>query len=104
MTAMGNGMTFGGWLKQRRKEAGITQDRLAERLAFSSAMLWKMEADERRPSSQIAQLLAVYFHVPEGEREAFVTFARTGRSDAASFSFSESQSDGESDGVLARAP
>jgi predicted ATPase/DNA-binding XRE family transcriptional regulator len=97
--AMGNGITFGGWVKQRRKELGITQVELAERLAFSSVMLWKMEADERRPSRQIAQLLADYFRVPNDEREAFITFARSGRA-----AYTPPSSKTQSDEDLARAP
>jgi predicted ATPase/DNA-binding XRE family transcriptional regulator/Tfp pilus assembly protein PilF len=77
---MAEGITFGSWLKQRRKELGLTQEELAERVDCSYGTMRKLEADERRPSGQIAHLLAGYFHVPDDEREAFVTFARTGRS------------------------
>jgi predicted ATPase/transcriptional regulator with XRE-family HTH domain len=76
---MSEGITFGSWLKQRRNEMGITQDVLAESLGFSPITLWKIEAGERRPSSQTAALLADYFRVPDDEREAFIIFARSGR-------------------------
>jgi predicted ATPase/transcriptional regulator with XRE-family HTH domain/Tfp pilus assembly protein PilF len=74
---MAGGTTFGGWLKQRRKDEGIAQEELAEEVGCSLAMLRKIESGERRPSGQIAQLLAEHFHIPAGEREAFVVFART---------------------------
>ena len=90
-------ITFGGWLKQRRKERGITQDELAGALGFSPVMLWKIEADDRRPSRQIAHLLADYFQVPHDEREAFITFARGGRPPSLI-------SQTTSDEILARAP
>src|SRR5687767_10343822 len=90
-------ITFGGWLKQRRKERGITQDELAGALGFSPVMLWKIEADDRRPSRQIAHLLADYFQVPHDEREAFTTFARGGRPPSLI-------SQTTSDEILARAP
>src|SRR5436190_7939951 len=71
------GTTFGSWLKQRRKELGVAQDELAERIGCSEAMLWKIEAGRRHPSSQIAHLLAYYFRIPTDEHEAFVAFARS---------------------------
>src|SRR5687768_4041950 len=76
--SMSDGITFGGWLKQRRKEHGISQDELADTVGISPSMLWKIEANERRPSGQIASLIADYFRIPTDERDAFVTFARTG--------------------------
>src|SRR5215207_10737477 len=69
-------ISFGEWLKQRRREAGITRDDLAERTACSSITLQKIESGERRPSRQIALSLAELFHVPVDEQEAFITFAR----------------------------
>lgn len=76
---MSEGITFGGWLKQRRRESGVTQEGLAERINCSLITLQKIETGERRPSGQIAQLLADYLSIPADEREAFTTFARTGR-------------------------
>jgi predicted ATPase/transcriptional regulator with XRE-family HTH domain len=79
MTAMPEGITFSEWLKQHRRELGISQEELAEKVDCSISTLRKLEADERRPSGQIAHLLADYFRIPPDEREAFVIFARTGR-------------------------
>lgn len=70
--------TFGGWLRKRRTELGITRADLAEQLGFSFDLLRKLESGLRRPSGQIAQLLADRFHIPTDEREAFITFARAG--------------------------
>jgi predicted ATPase/transcriptional regulator with XRE-family HTH domain len=70
---------FGVWLRQRRTELGVTRAELAERVGFSFDLLRKLESGLRRPSGQIANLIADYFHVPADEREAFVTFARSGR-------------------------
>src|SRR5829696_162802 len=69
-------ISFGDWLKQQRREAGISRDDLAGRTACSSEMLQKIENGTRRPSRQIALSLADLFHVPADEQEAFVTFAR----------------------------
>jgi predicted ATPase/transcriptional regulator with XRE-family HTH domain len=74
-----NETTLGGWLRQRRSEMGLTQEELADGLGFSPAMMRKIETGERRPSGQIAHLLAGYFRIPDDEREAFVAFARSGR-------------------------
>jgi predicted ATPase/transcriptional regulator with XRE-family HTH domain len=76
---MSEGITFGRWVKERRKERGVTQEELAGRIDCSLFTLQKIESGERRPSGQIANLLADYFRIPEDEREAFVVFARTGR-------------------------
>src|SRR5688572_19911785 len=76
---MADGITFSEWLKQRRRELGISQEELAEKIDCSPSTLRKLEADERRPSGQIAHLLADFLRIPHDEREAFVTFARTGR-------------------------
>ena len=70
---------FGSWLRQQRRELGIAQEELAERIGCSAIMLRKLEAGERHPSNQIAQLLADYLGIPANEREAFIAFARTGQ-------------------------
>lgn len=76
---MREGITFGGWLKQRRRELGVTQEELAESIGCSGTAIRKIEVGDRHPSGQIAQLLADYLSIPADEREAFIAFARTGR-------------------------
>src|SRR5260221_9249672 len=76
---MSSEVTFGGWLKQRRKERGVGPDALAEQIGCSTIALRKMEAGERRPSRQMALLLAQFLGIPNDEHEAFVTFARSGQ-------------------------
>ena len=51
------GITFGGWLKQRRKEPGINHDKFAELTGCSVISLLKIEAGKRRPSRQLAEIL-----------------------------------------------
>jgi predicted ATPase/DNA-binding XRE family transcriptional regulator len=79
------GISFGAWLRARRDKLGMTQDELADKLALSFSMLRKLEAGSRRPSGQIASLLADYFGIPGDEREAFIIFARTGYGAGAAF-------------------
>lgn len=67
---------FGKWLKGRRKQLGVAQKDLARAASCSVMTIVKIEAGERRPSRQIAGMLANYFAVPTEEREAFIEFAR----------------------------
>ncbi len=50
--------SFGLWVKQLRKELDLTQAELAGRAACSPVTIKKIEADERRPSKQMADMLA----------------------------------------------
>jgi predicted ATPase/DNA-binding XRE family transcriptional regulator len=71
-------LSFGEWLKRQRKAAGLTQEQLAAQVNCSTITLRKIEAEERRPSEQIAARLAEIFNIPPQERPAFVHFARVG--------------------------
>ncbi|NIV28332.1 MAG: helix-turn-helix domain-containing protein, partial [Anaerolineae bacterium] len=46
--------SFGEWLKQRRKQLRLTQRELASSAFCSVPMIKKIEADERRPSLELA--------------------------------------------------
>lgn len=73
---MGPSDTFGNWLKRRRRTLDLTQGALADCAGCSVVTIRKFEADERRPSRQLAELLADCLQIPETERAAFVAFAR----------------------------
>jgi predicted ATPase/DNA-binding XRE family transcriptional regulator len=68
--------TFGEWLRQRRDGLGLTRKELAERVGCSVSTLRKIEEGERRPSGQVAGLLANCLEVPTGERSTFLRVAR----------------------------
>jgi predicted ATPase/transcriptional regulator with XRE-family HTH domain len=68
--------SFGEWLKQRRERLRLTQRELAAAVHCSVAMIKKVEADERRPSPEIAGLLAISLKIPEHDQEIFVEVAR----------------------------
>ena len=68
--------SFGTWLKLRRKALDLTQAELANQVGCSAAAIRKIEAEERRPSAQIAERLAEIFSVPQNERATFLRFAR----------------------------
>ena len=69
-------VSFGEWLKRRRKSAGLTQEQLAQQLNCSTITLRKIESEERRPSAQIVEQLAEVFNVPQTEQTVFLRFAR----------------------------
>ena len=68
--------SFGNWVKRRRKGADLTQQDLAQRLGCSVSAIVKIEADERRPSRQVAELLAQHLEIPSDQRELFLRVAR----------------------------
>jgi transcriptional regulator with XRE-family HTH domain len=68
-------LTFGGWLKRRRGGLGLTQKELARRIGYAEVKLRKVEADEVRPSRQMAEALAEALQIAADERARFVHFA-----------------------------
>lgn len=67
---------FGRWLRQQRKRLDLSQSALAERARCSSDTIQKIETGTRRPSREVAALLADALAVPLDERPAFIHFAR----------------------------
>jgi predicted ATPase/DNA-binding XRE family transcriptional regulator len=74
---MNDDASFGGWLKQRRKQLDLTQAMLAEQVGCAAETLRKIEAGRLRPSRQVAARLAECLQVPAAERDAFVKSARS---------------------------
>ena len=68
--------SFGYWLRRRRKALDLTQEALAKQVGCSEVTIRKIEADERRPSRQIAERLAVVLAIETAERAAFLKAAR----------------------------
>jgi predicted ATPase/transcriptional regulator with XRE-family HTH domain len=68
--------SFGEWLKQRRERLRMTQREVAAGAHCSPAMIKKVEADERQPSPELAELLASALHVPEADHGLFIQVAR----------------------------
>jgi transcriptional regulator with XRE-family HTH domain len=69
-------ISFGRWLHWRRRTLDLTQEALARRVGCSVATIRKLEADERRPSLQIAARLADSLEVAAADRLALIAFAR----------------------------
>ena len=68
--------SFGTWIKRRRKALDLTQQELARRVGCSVSAIVKIESDERRPSHQIAELLARQLDIPEDQHDQFLKVAR----------------------------
>ena len=69
-------ISFGLWLKERRIGLELTQADLADCVGCSVVTIRKIEADERRPSEQIAELLAQCLHLPAEQYALFLQVAR----------------------------
>ena len=72
--------SFGDWVKRRRKALDLTQQELAKKVGCSVSLIFKMESDERRPSRQIAELLAKHLEIDPGQQELFLKVARQEKS------------------------
>src|SRR5690348_9827156 len=69
-------VSFGVWLQRRRRALDMTQAGLGRRAGVAAATIRKIEADERRPSAQVAERLADALAVPPAGRALFVRVAR----------------------------
>jgi len=67
---------FGEWLKRRRNKLDLTQAELGARAGCSVHALRKIESGERKPSRQLAGLLARSLKLPTEEHTTFVRVAR----------------------------
>jgi predicted ATPase/transcriptional regulator with XRE-family HTH domain len=81
---------FGHWLRRQRKALDLTQEQVAQGVGCSSKTIEKIEGGTRRPSRQVAELLATFFSIPADEQASFVTFARSQTSGVAAALSTES--------------
>jgi formylglycine-generating enzyme required for sulfatase activity/transcriptional regulator with XRE-family HTH domain len=68
--------SFGEWVRLRRRALDLSQEELAQRVAYSVATIRKIESDGQRPSRDLAQKLAEPLRLAPDERETFVQVAR----------------------------
>jgi predicted ATPase/DNA-binding XRE family transcriptional regulator len=68
--------SFGHWLRLKRKALDLTLEGLADQVGCSASTIRKLEEEERRPSTQIAERLADVFNISQTERASFLRFAR----------------------------
>jgi non-specific serine/threonine protein kinase len=72
--------SFGEWLRHRRRELDLTQEELARQVGCARISIRKIEADQMRPSKQLAELLIKHLRVPAQEAGNFMRLARGGAS------------------------
>src|SRR5512139_2680317 len=68
--------SFGTWVKRRRKALDLTREELASQVGCSTSLIFKIESDERRPSRQMAELLARHLEITQEQRTLFLKIAR----------------------------
>ncbi|MEZ4863695.1 MAG: AAA family ATPase [Caldilineaceae bacterium] len=68
--------TLAEWIRRRRKALDLTQSALAQRVGCAVVTLKKIEQETRRPSRELAELLAEQLAIPATEREVFLRLAR----------------------------
>lgn len=69
-------LTFGSWLKRRRRGLGLTQKELARQAGYAEVTIRKVEADVLRPSREMAEKLADHLQIPPDRQAEFIRFSR----------------------------
>jgi len=69
-------ISFGTWLRQRRRMLDLTQRALADQVGCAEITVRQMEADALKPSKGLAEILLERLGIPEFERPEWVAFAR----------------------------
>ena len=69
-------ISFGTWLRQQRRALDLTQKAFAEQVGCAEITLRRMEADDYKPSTELALVLFENLGIPEPERTQWVRFAR----------------------------
>ena len=70
------GPDFAVMLRQRRSELDLTRTELARRVGCSPDTIKKLETGDRRPSKDLAELLAEHLQIDRDAREGFIALAR----------------------------
>jgi predicted ATPase/transcriptional regulator with XRE-family HTH domain len=68
--------SFGTLVRRQRKALDLTQATLAQLVSCAESLIRKIEADERRPSRQVAERLADALQITPEKRGLFVQIAR----------------------------
>src|SRR5262245_59089447 len=69
-------ISFGTWLRSRRRILDLTQQALADQAGCARITLRRIEADALKPSKELAHILLEKLGIPEFERPQWVLFAR----------------------------
>src|SRR5215510_13238622 len=68
--------SFGAWVRLRRQALVLSREELARHVGVAEVSIRKIEADERRPSPQVAALLAQQLQLAPDTHALFVQVAR----------------------------
>lgn len=74
---MHEALPFGSWLREYRRAHDLTRGDLAQMIGYSTETIRKIESGERRPSKEVAGVLADKLDFSPDERRAFVDYARS---------------------------
>jgi len=69
-------ISFGRVVKEHRLARDMTQAELGRRVGCAAITIRRIEADNLRPSVQVAEFLAVALNIPQADQPAFVRLAR----------------------------
>ena len=69
-------ISFGEWLRQRRRMLDLTQQDLADQVGCARITLRRIESGMLKPSKELASILLEKFGIPEIERPEWIAFAR----------------------------
>src|ERR1044071_5557507 len=69
-------ISFGTWLRQKRRALDLTQKALADQVGCAEITMRRMEGDDYKPSTELALVLLEKLGIPEPERTQWVQFAR----------------------------
>jgi predicted ATPase/DNA-binding XRE family transcriptional regulator len=69
-------ISFGRWLRQRRRILDLTQLAFADLVGCARSTLRRIEAGDLKPSKELALILLEKLGIPESERPEWVRFAR----------------------------
>ena len=70
-------ISFGEWLRQRRRMLDLTQQALADQAGCARITLRRIESGARKPSKELAHILLNKLGIPEIEHPQWVLFARS---------------------------
>src|SRR4029453_6314940 len=73
---MTESISFGTWLRQQRRALDLTQKAFADQVGCAEISVRRMEADEYKPSNELALVLLEKLGISEPERPQWVRFAR----------------------------
>jgi predicted ATPase/transcriptional regulator with XRE-family HTH domain len=71
-------LSFGRWLRRRRKALDLTQVEFAARVPCARGTIRRIEADDLRPSKALAERLAAVLGIAHTRHEEFIRYARSG--------------------------